>query len=108
MKKQKLTDFVEYNKERFTKHVIFNEGDSTVFVLNFEPGQSLPAHKHPGANVYLLVLQGQGVFSINQEQIDVVKDDVVFCPGDEEMAFTNNGKTNASLYVMLAKDGKNA
>jgi quercetin dioxygenase-like cupin family protein len=108
MKKQNLNEFVEYSKERFTKRVIFKEEDSMVFVLNFEPGQSLPAHKHPGSNVYLLVLQGKGVFSFNGEQIDVVKDDVVLCTGDEEIAFTNTGTTNVSLYVMLNKipDGK--
>ncbi|MGG3467934.1 cupin domain-containing protein [Neobacillus pocheonensis] len=103
MKKQKISEFVEYNNEKFTKRIMFKEGDSTVFVLNFEPGQSLPTHKHPGSHVYLLVLQGQGVFTINNEKVEVEKDDVVLCTGEEEMAFTNTGTTNCSLYVNLNK-----
>lgn len=103
MKKQKLTEFIEHTNEKFTKRVIFKEGDSTVFVLNFEPGQSLPTHKHPGSTVYLLVLQGEGEFIINEETIAVVKDDVILCDGAEDMAFTNNGSANVSLYVMLNK-----
>ncbi len=42
-----------YNEEKFTKRVIFKEGESTVFVLNFSKNQALPAHKHPGTNVFI-------------------------------------------------------
>ncbi len=103
MKKQNLNEYVEFNNEKFTKRIIFKEQESTVFVLNFQPGQSLPAHKHPGTNVYLLVLQGEGAFTINGKEVPAQKDDVLVCDGNEEFAFTNNGSSNASIYVMLNK-----
>ncbi|WP_017754171.1 cupin domain-containing protein [Calidifontibacillus oryziterrae] len=102
MQKQALLDYQEFNNEKFTKRIIFKEGESTVFVLNFEPGQKLPAHKHPGTNVYLLVLQGEGTLTIDGNEVPIVKDDVVLCGGEEEFAFAN-GSSNTSLYVMLNK-----
>ncbi|MFC3039677.1 cupin domain-containing protein [Virgibacillus xinjiangensis] len=103
MKIQNLNEYMEMNKERFTKRIIFKEDKSTVFVLNFEPGQTLPAHKHPGSNVYLLVLQGEGTFTIDRKEVPVQQDDVLVCNGDEELAFASTGSSDVSLYVMLNK-----
>lgn len=103
MKKQNLNEYVEFKNERFTKRIIFKEGESTTFVLNFKPGQSLPTHKHPGTNVYLLVLQGEGIFTIDGKEVPAQKDDVLVCDGNEEFSFNNSGSSNVSLYVMLNK-----
>ncbi|RKQ34732.1 cupin domain-containing protein [Oceanobacillus halophilus] len=103
MKKQNFNDYVEFSNERFTKRVIFKENKTTIFVLNFASGQTLPAHKHPGSNVQLMVMQGEGKFTIDGEDIPVIKGDVLFVEGDEELAFTNNSTSNTSLYVMLNK-----
>ena len=103
MNKQNLDQFLEYNNERFTKRIIFKAGDSTVFVLNFAPGQSLPPHKHPGSNVYLLLIEGTGTFTIDNTDTKVVKNDVLLCTGDEELSFNNDSENNTSIYVMLNK-----
>ncbi len=103
MEKKSVTIAKEYNEERFTKRIVFNEGGSTVFILNFLPGQKLPAHKHSGTEVYLLILDGNGTFTINGAETGVTKDDVVHCSGEEEMSFENTGSTPVSLYVMLNK-----
>jgi quercetin dioxygenase-like cupin family protein len=103
LKKEMLNHFIEYNEERLTKRVIFKEGGSTVFMLNFMPNQELPAHKHPGSNVYLLVLSGEGTFTIDEQEIKVKKDDVIVCNGEENLSFVNDGSENVSLYVTLTK-----
>ncbi|WP_230199739.1 cupin domain-containing protein [Bacillus andreraoultii] len=72
-----------------------------MFILNFQPGQVLPSHKHPGAKLFLLVLKGEGSFNINGNEIYVKKDDLITVTGDEELSFTNNGKENVSHYVTL-------
>lgn len=95
--------FKEYSKEKFTKRVMYKEGGSTVFVLNFEPGQTLPAHKHPGTNVYILVLNGAGTFTIDGNQRELKEQDVLLIDGDEELSFENTGDQPVSLYVMLNK-----
>lgn len=103
MEQANLNNYIEYNQERFTKRVIFKEGESgAVFILNFAPKQALPSHKHPGTNVYLLVLEGGGTFTIDSKEIEVQKHDIILCTGEEELAF-QNGQENTSLYVMLSK-----
>ncbi len=42
MKQTNLQEYMQYNEERFTKRIIFKEGESTVFLLNFMPQQALP------------------------------------------------------------------
>ncbi|MEH7124932.1 cupin domain-containing protein [Bacillus sp. JJ1773] len=103
MEKKSIIDALEFSEEKFIKRIIFREGESTVFVLNFMPGQKLPAHKHPGTNVYLMVLQGNGTLIINGEPFEVEEKDVIRADGEEEFAFTNSGNENVSLYVMLNK-----
>ena len=103
MEKKSVQSAIEYNEKSLTKRVIYNVGGSTVFVLNLMPGQQLPAHKHPGTEVYLLVLTGSGTFTINGEDIPVTKNDTIHSTGDEDLAFQNNGQEPVSLYVMLNK-----
>ena len=103
MKQTNLQEYMEYSEERFTKRIIFKEGESTVFVLNFAPQQALPAHKHPGTNVYILVLEGEGKFTLDGKEVKTKKNDVLLCAGEEELAFVNDGQDNTSLYVMLNK-----
>jgi quercetin dioxygenase-like cupin family protein len=103
MELQSIKTYQEYNEEKFTKRVIFNTGDSTAFVLNFLPGQELPAHKHPGAELYLFVLNGMGTISINGEETNVRGADLIHTSDEEELAFTNSGSEPVSLYVVLNK-----
>lgn len=103
MQMQSVKAYQEYSEERFTKRVIFNNGDSTAFVLNFMPGQKLPAHKHPGAEVYLFVLNGQGTIIIDGKETEVKESDLIHTSDDEELAFTNSGNEPVSLYVVLSK-----
>lgn len=103
MEKKSISEAIEFHLDKFTKRIIFRDEESTVFVLNFMPGQKLPAHKHPGTNVYLLVLQGSGTLIIDGAEIAVAKNDVVKATGEEEFAFINSGEENVSLYVMLNK-----
>jgi len=103
MEQKSLHNFIEYGEEKFTKRVVFKEGESTVFMLNFAPQQALPSHKHPGTNVYILVIDGGGTFTIDGKEVKVQKNDVILCTAEEEMAFLNDGQENTSLYVMLNK-----
>lgn len=103
MEKQTIESAIEFNDKQFTKRIMFKKGDSTVFVLNFMPGQQLPAHKHPGTEVYLMVLQGNGTLTIDGEPTEVFEKEVVHASGEEEFSFVNSGSEPVSLYVMLNK-----
>ena len=101
MQKEQLTAYMEYSEKRFTKKNVFKEDGMNAFVLNFLPGQELPSHIHPKARVCLLVLKGQGTFTINQEKVPVAENDVLFAREDEELGFINDSPENTSIYVVL-------
>jgi quercetin dioxygenase-like cupin family protein len=103
MEKKELLQAKEFNEDRFTKRILFKQGESVVFVLNFLPGQELPTHQHPGTAVYILVLEGSGTVTVDGQQTLLVKDDVITCEGHEQFSFNNTGAAPASLYVVLNK-----
>ncbi|HLO13107.1 MAG TPA: cupin domain-containing protein [Pseudoneobacillus sp.] len=103
MEKKSLQEHLEYSEAQFTKRIIFKKGDSTVFVLNFMPGQKLPAHKHPGTEVFLLMLAGSGTFIIDGVPTEVQEKDVIHTSSEEELAFENTSNEPSSVYVMLNK-----
>ncbi|WP_053365363.1 cupin domain-containing protein [Bacillus sp. FJAT-27245] len=103
MEKHSLVEYMEYSDDKLTKRVIFKKGDSTAFVLNFAPGQQLPPHRHPGTEVFLLVVCGSGAFMIDGRELQVAANDAVHCSGEEMLAFSNSGSEPASLYVVLTK-----
>ncbi|ULT56422.1 cupin domain-containing protein [Neobacillus drentensis] len=106
MDKQTIKTYQEFSEEKFTKKVIFNNGSSTAFILNFLPGQKLPAHKHPGADVYLLVVSGNGRIIIDGKENEVTEQDVIHTSDDEELSVINTSSEPVSLYVVLTKHSK--
>ncbi|MCI3923121.1 cupin domain-containing protein [Paenibacillus sp. TRM 82003] len=100
---RKITDAMEYQQERFTKRILFQERNSVMFVLNFVPGQQLPVHTHPGAEVYLTVLTGGGTLTIDDQDYAVAKGDAIYCEGEKRFSFANDGDENVSLSVLLTK-----
>jgi len=90
-----------FSEERFTKRILFQQGGSVAFVLNFMPGQELPTHKHLNTAVYLLVLQGDGTIIVDGVKTEVSEGDAICCDGEEQFAFANTGNARTSLYVVL-------
>ena len=101
MEKRSLLDYQEFNEKRFTKKDIFTKADSVAFVLNFLPGQEMPAHKHPGMNLTILAIQGSGVFTINDQEVTIMKNEFIHCSGNNLIAFNNTSTEKASMYVVL-------
>lgn len=103
MEIKSLQSYQEYSEASFKKQIIFQKDDSVVFKLNFMPHQALPLHKHPGAQVYLLVLEGSGTVLIDEEKTDVTTGDVIHVNSDEMFGFENISESQTSLYVVLSK-----
>ncbi|ANF94771.1 cupin domain-containing protein [Paenibacillus bovis] len=101
MEHQVLSQFQPYETERFTKRILFKQPGSIVFTLNFEAGQQLPAHRHPGADVYILVSEGTGTFDCDGTELAVSAGDVVHVQGDELMSYRSGENDRSSLYVTL-------
>jgi quercetin dioxygenase-like cupin family protein len=103
MEKNSIKAFQEFSEERFTKRIIYKKGETTAFVLNFLPGQKLPTHKHPGTEVYLYVVTGNGTLILDDQETVITEADIIHVGGEEELAFNNNGNEPVSLYVNLSK-----
>ncbi|MEH7443364.1 cupin domain-containing protein [Bacillus sp. JJ1122] len=103
MEKLSLTDYQEFSEERFTKRIVFKKGESTVFLLNFMPGQELPKHTHPGTEVFILTMQGEGTFTLDGSEMKAATNDTVHVTGSEELSYKNTGSEPVTLYVMLNK-----
>ncbi|WLR55293.1 cupin domain-containing protein [Mesobacillus subterraneus] len=103
MERQTLKQYQEFSEERFTKRIVFKKGESTVFLLNFMPEQELPKHTHPGTEVFILTLQGEGTFTIDGEAVVAAANETVHVSGTEELAYKNTGSEPVTLYVMLNK-----
>ncbi|WP_062107176.1 cupin domain-containing protein [Bacillus niameyensis] len=97
-------DQQQFDENRFTKINLFQKGKSTAFLLNFLPGQTLPAHPHPNAHVYLYVLEGTGICKIDDEVQPIGPNDVIHAENEQIVSIENNGKERLSIYVVLAKE----
>ncbi|MCM3586863.1 cupin domain-containing protein [Mesobacillus maritimus] len=103
MEKQTLNQYQEFNEERFTKRIVFKKGDNTVFLLNFLPGQELPPHAHPGSDVFIQMMQGEGTFTVDGKEASLKQNEVLHCQDQEKLAFKNTGTEPVTLYVVLTK-----
>jgi len=103
MEKNSIKSYQEYSEDKFTKRVIYKKGETTAFLLNFLPGQQLPPHKHPGTEVYLYFVTGNGTIIIDGQDTKVTEADIIHVTSEEEMAFKNTGTEPVSIYVVLSK-----
>ncbi|NGZ74692.1 cupin domain-containing protein [Saccharibacillus alkalitolerans] len=101
MDKQTLSSFQEYREDKFTKKIVFKKEGHVAFVLNFGPGQQLPTHNHPGATVYLTVLEGRGFMIADGAETFVEAGDLVQVEGREAFAYRSADDSRSSLSVLL-------
>lgn len=103
MDKHLITEAQQFDEERFTKVNVIRNKRSSAFLLNFLPGQHMKSHNHPDRELYLYVIQGNGVFFIDGEELEVEKGDVIYCGKEEQIGFTNTGEENVSIYSTMTK-----
>jgi len=104
LEKHLITDAQQFNEDRFTKiDIIRNGSTSAAFLLNFLPGQNMRPHKHPGRELYLYIIQGSGLFSIDGEDLQIDKGEVIHCGEEEQIGFTNTSEENVSIFATMTK-----
>lgn len=103
MEKHTIVEAQQFNENRFTKINMIKTEHSTAFVLNFLPQQEVNPHKHPGQELYLHIFEGSGILSIDGQNMEIIKGDVIQCGPAEEMGFVNTSTENVSIYGSLTK-----
>lgn len=102
MKIEKISEKIEYNEEKFTKRILFNESRVLNFILNFKPGQGVPPHNHEQSDLILHVLVGEGELGVDGNINKITKGDVVHCKGTEVFSLKNTGDKDMSCFIVLA------
>ena len=108
MEKQQGTIAKQYDEKRFTKIDIIKTKRSSTFYLNFLPEQHMKSHAHPGRELYLHVMEGNGTLFIDEETIEIEAGDVIYCEPEEKTGFTNTGTEPVTIYGVMTKVDLNA
>src|SRR5699024_9835977 len=103
MKNHSITDAQQFDEKMFTKIDIIKNKRSVVFLLNFLPGQHMKSHDHPGRELYLYVIEGNGTLLVDGKEKEVTKGDVIYCDPEEQIGFTNTSDGRVSIYATLTK-----
>jgi quercetin dioxygenase-like cupin family protein len=67
-----------------------------------EPGQTQNVHAHEGADKFYFVLEGQGKFTVGDEEREVGAGSLVVAPSGIPHGVTNNTSGRLSLLVTIA------
>ena len=75
--------------------------------IDFEPGASFPAHKHPGEEI-IYVIEGTLEYKVEgKPAVSLKAGDVLFVPAETAHAARNVGRTNgAELATYVLEKGK--
>ncbi len=96
-----LDDYLVTSTAGFTKRMVSTSTGGLVFVLNFLPGQELPAHTHAESEVVLAVLEGEGETTVDGRVERVRRGSILHIEGKETLSARNTGQTPLSILVFL-------
>ena len=94
-----LADYVQFSPEKMKKNNIFQSSRFFCDVYCFETGQEQKGHVHGDQDKIYLVLEGQGRFSVGNEQRVLGPGEGTFAPAGEAHGVVNH--TNARLRVLV-------
>ena len=79
------------------------QGEHASVGLNcLEPGQTQRVHAHDGADKFYFVLQGNGTFTVGDQQTDAGAGTLVIAPSGIAHGVTNRAHERLSLLVTIA------
>lgn len=104
LRREQTEDFQKFDEKRFTKKDIFKTDSCLVFMLNFLPGQEMPAHRHPGREMNFHVLKGSGTLRVGEKEFAVAQGDILQGSGEEMISFVNTGTEQTSIHVVMNKN----
>ncbi|MDR4506828.1 MAG: hypothetical protein MRJ65_01100 [Candidatus Brocadiaceae bacterium] len=73
-----LKDHIEFSKERCLSTVLFDSDKANVQLFCLEKGQEVPSQALQ-SQVIMIVISGQGVFSVGDKEYPAKMDSVVVC-----------------------------
>lgn len=101
MKIYNLNERARYQEKGPYNDLIHDMYTFRIIVFNFQPGQELPLHHHPGdSEVAIQVLEGEGVFMDGKDEFPALPGSLLICKVDEPHGI--RARTSMRVLVTIA------
>jgi mannose-6-phosphate isomerase-like protein (cupin superfamily) len=94
MNKINIGDILDFATEKSARKAIFKEDRLDTGLLLYAPGQTTPDHKHSDMDEVFYVISGEGTITINNEEMLLKQNDIIFSPNGETHGFNNTSSNN--------------
>ncbi|MFP6640255.1 MAG: cupin domain-containing protein [Myxococcota bacterium] len=91
-----------YSAEKMGKSTLFASERIMVGLNAFEVGQEHKLHSHPGMDKVYHVLEGQGVFVLEDQELPMAAGQMLIAPEDVPHGIRNTGETRLLVLAILA------
>lgn len=95
-------DHAAFAPDKMGKSTIFESARLLVGLNAFEPGQEHKLHAHAGQDKVYHVLEGQGVFLLEAQELPMVAGDLLVAPEGVPHGVRNTGASRLLVLAILA------
>lgn len=95
-------DHADYSAAKMGKSTIFQSPRMLVGLNAFEPGQEHALHAHAGMDKLYSVVEGEGVFLLDGQQLPMRAGDLLVAPEGVPHGIRNNGRARLLVLAVLA------
>lgn len=88
--------------EKFYKTTLFQSTRMLLGLNCLEPGQIQPPHDHADQDKFYYIVEGDGLFSIDQQLLPATAGDVVWAPAGVPHGVENRSESRLTLLVGIA------
>ena len=104
METRSVTDTRAFRPEKMAKINLFETPRMFCDVYCLEPGQEQKPHAHAGADKVYCVLEGEGLFTVGDEQQALGAGAAVLAPSGIDHGVRNTSGARLRLLVFMAHD----
>jgi quercetin dioxygenase-like cupin family protein len=98
----KAAERAEWRSDKMGKSTLYESARLLVGVNAFEPGQSHQLHAHAGMDKLYYVLEGEGVFLLEDRELPMKAGDVLIAPDGVPHGVRNNSQKRLLVLAALA------
>ena len=97
-----VTDIRDFRPEKMAKINLFETPRMFCDVYCLEPGQEQRPHAHAGADKIYYVLEGEGIFTVGNEEQTLARGSAVLAPAGVDHGVRNGSAERLRLLVVMA------
>ena len=95
-------EHAEFREEKMGKATLFESSRLLVGLNSFLPGQDHALHAHEGMDKVYQVLVGEGVFLLEDREIEMAAGNMLVSPEGVSHGIRNTGRGNLVVLAILA------